>query len=215
MKLLKAMGVATAVTLTLCAEASAQEPLRFEFTPVIGAQRFTATLPPRFMLSETYVQNAEFSNAPTAGAHIGVRIAGRYGIEVNALVAPTSMTAWIGSEGTKEIDVGMLMVGGSASIALPEAIGDLETFMIAGAGMKLYSFDDPALDARTSFMMNLGMAAHYPLSPRFGAYAEVRDYVSNFETDMFNLNAVTQHDVVFAAGLRYSVARRGMVLTRR
>lgn len=215
MKLLKAMGVATAATLTLCAQASAQVPLKLEVTPVVGAQLFTMVLPQRFMIADTHYQYGELSTAPIGGAHVGVRVGEWFGIQGNALISPTTLTVTRGTEGLKEIDVRIALFGGSATFTLPKALDNLETFVVTGAGIKRYSYDGEGMEATSSFMVNVGAGFHVALNPRFGIYVEGRDYMSNFDPELYDFDSAPQHDLVFAAGIRYTLTRGGMVVTSR
>ena len=186
------LAILTATAFTAAAPAAAQmggpgAGPTLEITPFAGGTFFASEL----------AFDTGLDGAAAYGAHLGLRLSPRFGIEGTFAYAPTEFEGAAGVLDAGDTDV--FIYGGGLNLYAPIYDARFSPFLSVGAGAKTYDF--AAGDSETDFMGYVGPGLVVPLSPAIGLRIEARDYISKYDPESALADSEWQHDVLVAAGL--------------
>jgi hypothetical protein len=195
------------VVLTVCLLPTrhllAQEGMKFEVTPFVGAFVFPGTLADELLVCEEIltcdrIQDVSMKAGVALGAHAGARF-GAWSLEGTLAFAPSSFEGTSTLGATRSVDTNLLIYGVDALYTFPSENPLMEFFVVGGIGAKSYSPSEG--DGQTSVGGNAGAGLRVWMSPSTAVRFEGRDYISSFDGEG---SSKLQNDILFSVGLTIS-----------
>ena len=122
------------------------------------------------------------------------------GVEGTLAYLPTGLSTSIDGQAV-DTDLDLFLLSGNISWFFPVPSRWVAPCVTAGAGAKVYDHGLADTETHTDFSVNLGTGVAFRLSPLVQLRLEAQDHISWLDPQVEGLDAETQHDAVFTAGL--------------
>jgi hypothetical protein len=213
--MLKRIAVAACLVLLVGGPASAQK--RVQITPFYGYLFPQGELPAHFALDRASggsldLFDGEFeSKTAMYGATVALDVWKFLAIEGTFVSGTDKFKA----TRREENDVKIMAYSAGVGVELPRQ-WRIEPYLLAGIGVKSYDFDIPDTKAEKDVEYNFGAGINLEIIENVAFNVQVRDFVSEFSSSIYDVGNKMQNDVLLAAGLtlRFNLQRQHAAASR-